>query len=192
MKRLFVFTGYSGSGKCAVANILNTVGGYSVVRSYTTKPRKDDVDDAHISMSDLDFVDIPNKIAETVVGDFKYCTTKEQLDSSDIFVMDGRGLEDVIDALGKTRQILVVYFGANLRTRIDNMRKRGDNDSVILNKIYKDEECDLENNVHKIVWNYSHNEGCDVEMLTVNANRDMDVVVKEVSFIMHDASENKD
>jgi guanylate kinase len=191
LNRLYVFTGYSGSGKCAVANILNTVGGYNVVRSYTTKPRKDDIDESHIFVSDVNYDDIPNKLAETIIGDYRYCTTNEQLESSDIFVMDGKGLEDIVDALGRSRHIIVIYFGANIRTRIDNMRKRGDCDTTILNKIYKDEESDLENCVHKIVWNYCHNEECDIEMITINANRDMDIVVKEVSDIMRDASENK-
>ena len=86
--------------------------------------------------------------------------------------------------LGKyetSRPIIVLYFDANIRTRIDRMINRHDCDAAIISRLYNDEEFDWQNELNKTVWNYKNNEGKNVEMYVINANQNIDDVLMQVT-----------
>ena len=180
-KPLYLFVGRSASGKSTVANLLENTGKHKQIQSYTTrKPRyKDEI--GHVFITDEEFDRLENIIAYTEYNNHRYCATKNQLDEASIYVVDIPGVETLLEKYNSDRKIVVVYFNASIRTRIDRMIDRHDSDMAIISRIYNDEEFDWENALSKLVWNYKHNNGRDVVMYTVDANKDIESVLSIVT-----------
>lgn len=180
-KPLFLFVGRSASGKTTVANILERVGKYKSVQSYTTREKRFDEETGHIFVSDEQFNELQDIVAYNVYNNNQYGATKEQVDNSDIYVIDTPGVEMLLGKYETERQIIVLYFDASIRTRIDRMISRHDCDAAIVSRIYNDEEFDWQNELNKIVWNYKNNEDKNVEMYVINADKNIDDVLLQVT-----------
>lgn len=186
---LYLFVGRSASGKTTVANILESVGKYSQLQSYTTRPRRTDDEVGHIFISEEEFDKLENIIGYTEYNDHRYCSTIEQIDESSIYIIDTRGVETLLERYQNDRPIVVVYFDTNIRTRIDRMVDRHDCDAAIVSRIYNDEEFDWEQELNKIVWHYKNNVGRNVEMCVVDANKNLENVLAQVTSIVNSSTE---
>ena len=88
----FSLVGESGSGKTTIADMLAEKYNLSVLKSYTTRPPRVN-DDSHIFVSIEEFNKLENKIAYTEFNGNYYCATADQLDNSDIYVIDPDGIK---------------------------------------------------------------------------------------------------
>ena len=177
---LYLLCGRSASGKTTIAEILEEKLGMSQLQSYTTRPRRYEGERGHVFISEDDFSKLRDIIAYTEYDNHKYCCTKAQIDCANIYLIDVPGIETLLEKYQSDRPIVVIYFDADVRTRIDRMVKRNDSDTAIVSRLYTDEQLDWERELNKLVWHYKNNEGKDVDMFVVDANQDTDGVIAQI------------
>lgn len=177
---LYLFVGRSASGKTTLAELLEEKYGMPSLQSYTTRPRRYENETGHTFISDDDFDKLRNIIAYTEYNGYKYCATKDQIDCISIYVVDVPGVKTLLEKYETDRNIAIVYFNTDVRTRIDRMIDRHDCDSAIVSRLYTDEEFDWERELEKLVWHYKNNLNQNVQMHIVNANRDINDVLEQV------------
>lgn len=133
--KLITITGPSGAGKDTVARMLSEMGGYKVLCSYTTRPKREgEIDGVEHHFVDKCEVPHDKMLAYTKYGGYEYWTTIDQVKDKAIYVID----EDGIKALRKKfpdMEIFSICVSARESTRLrrgvsqermdrDNKRKR--------------------------------------------------------------------
>lgn len=181
---LFLLVGKSASGKSTIANMIEKQYEYKQLQSYTTRKPRYKNELGHIFLSKSEFEKLENIVAYTEYSGSKYCATADQIDECNIYVVDVPGVETLLQKYQSDRPIVIIYFSANIRTRIDRMIDRHDSDMEIVSRIYNDEKFDWEDRLNKAVWNYKYNEGKNIVMYTVYANQDIDSVFSQVKNII--------
>lgn len=91
--KLITITGPSGAGKDTVAQMLSDMGGYKVICSYTTRPKREGEIDGWQHYF-VEKCDVPNDkmLAYTQYGGYEYWTTIDQVTDKAIYVIDEDGL----------------------------------------------------------------------------------------------------
>lgn len=92
---LTLIIGRSGTGKSTLEKKLCTIYGAKSIKSYTTRPQRNKNEDNHIFITKDEIDNYPNKIATTTINKYFYFATKEQLDNSQIYVIDPNGLYEL-------------------------------------------------------------------------------------------------
>ena len=92
--KLITITGPSGAGKDTVARMLSEMGGYKVICSYTTRPKREGEIDGwqHYFVEKCD-VSHDKMLAYTQYGGYEYWTTIDQVTDKAIYVIDEDGLK---------------------------------------------------------------------------------------------------
>ena len=183
-KPLFLFCGRSASGKTTVANMLAEKYGYIQVESYTTRSPRFDGETGHIFISEEEFHNIGDLAAYTYYNGNHYGTTFEQLDESDIYVIDVPGIESLLEKLNNERQIIIMYFKTSTYNRIIRMLDRGDNDNMIISRLLQDEKDDWLRQLDSLTWKYSNLFGKNVILYNINANSDLESVLNLTLYYM--------
>ena len=133
--------GTSGSGKSTIANKLERKYHYKSVRSYTTRPiREDDENDinTHTFISSEEVEQYKSDIvAYNVFNGYEYFATKEQIDFSDIYVTDVVGLLELKDKYSN-KPILSFFIKCDSSIVAKRMSDRGDSDEQIMKRLKHD------------------------------------------------------
>ena len=187
---LYLFVGRSASGKTTMADILENKYGHKQVSSYTTRLPRYDGEIGHVFVSDEEFDNLGELVAYTEYNGCRYGTTAEQLDECSIYVVDIPGVETLLQRYKTNRPISIIYFDANVFTRINRMLERGDNDRCIIARLLQDEQYDWYNRLDSMVWRYFHLLGKNVELHTINANGMESVVLEMVLYYMNHDQED--
>lgn len=92
--KLITITGPSGAGKDTVAQMLSDMGGYKVICSYTTRPKREGEIDG-VEHHFVEKCDVPHDkmLAYTQYGGYEYWTTIDQVTDKAIYVIDEDGLK---------------------------------------------------------------------------------------------------
>lgn len=92
--KLITITGPSGAGKDTVARMLSEMGGYKVLCSYTTRPKREGEIDG-VEHHFVEKCDVPRDkmLAYTQYGGYEYWTTIDQVTDKAIYVIDEDGLK---------------------------------------------------------------------------------------------------
>lgn len=144
-KPLIAILGVSGSGKTTLVNKVSKKYGYTVLKSYTTRPPREN-DEADLSshtfctMEEAAFLSEQKQIvcSNWFAGNF-YFATKNQLDSADLYVVDVKGLKDLYkNYFGKP--IISIFLDVDSSVAADRMSKRGDKDEDIMRRLQHDSE----------------------------------------------------
>lgn len=145
MKPLIALVGVSGSGKTTLANKASKMFGLTVLKSYTTRPpRENDEADASshefCTMQEAAFIAENDKIvAKNWFNGFFYFATQSQVDVADIYVIDVQGLKDLYrNYHGKP--IISIFLDVDSSIAADRMSKRGDSDEAIFERLRHDSE----------------------------------------------------
>ena len=181
---LFLFVGPSGSGKTTVAEELAKSYGYLTVQSYTTRPRRYENETGHTFIMDDQFDGLENIVAYTVYNNYKYCTTKDQLDLVLTYVVDITGVETLLQNYHTDRPIVIFYFDSTVTTRINRMLDRHDSDTAIVGRLHNDEAFDWYDRLDHIVWHYANIEHKNVELYKIDANKNKEEVLEMVLYYM--------
>lgn len=90
---MITITGPSGAGKDTVARMLSEMGGYKVLCSYTTRPKREGEIDG-VEHHFVEKCDVPHDkmLAYTQYGGYEYWTTIDQVTDKSIYVIDEDGL----------------------------------------------------------------------------------------------------
>lgn len=185
-KPLYLFVGKSASGKSTIATFLEKMYGHKQVESYTTrKPRCHD-ESGHIFVTEDEFDKLGELAAFTRYNDKRYGVTYEQLDKCSLYVIDVSGVETLLKNLNGTRPICIIYFDAAVSTRIDRMVDRGASDMEIVSRLrYDDSTNDWYHELNKLVWPYKYIKQHDVELYKIDANENIENVLKQILYYMN-------
>ena len=190
-KPLFLFCGRSASGKTTIANILSERYGYVQVESYTTRKPRFDGETGHIFVSKEEFDNLGELAAYTHYNDNDYGTTFEQLEISDIYVVDVPGIESLLEKLkNDKRPICILYFKTSAYNRILRMIDRGDSDMMIISRLLQDEKDDWLKQLDSLAWKYSNILDKNVELHDINANGNLENVLELVLYYMKQYEED--
>lgn len=92
---LTLIIGRSGTGKSTLEEKLCRDYNLKSIKSYSTRPKRSPDEDSHIFIKPSDVDNYPNKIATNTINGNFYFATKEQLDESQLYVIDPIGLYEL-------------------------------------------------------------------------------------------------
>lgn len=131
--KLITITGPSGAGKDTVARMLSDLGGYKVICSYTTRPKREGEIDG-VEHHFVEKCDVPhdNMLAYTQYGGYEYWTTIDQVTDKAIYVIDEDGLITLCEKFSNIKLFKICVSaeeGSRLRRgvsqeRMDRDKKR--------------------------------------------------------------------
>ena len=154
--------------------------GFKQLQSYTTRSKRYEDEIGHIFVTIEEFNQLENIVAYTEYNGHHYCATEEQVDEVDIYVVDVMGVRTLFTKYSnKERPIIIIYFDADVLTRIHRMIKRGDSDSAIIGRVINDDNSDR-SVLHMLVYNEQNCSHRNCQLYSVDANSDMDEVFKQV------------
>lgn len=141
---VILLIGESGSGKNTVQDNLEKLYGCVPLLSYTTRPKRIPNENTHTFVAMEEFEQIVKN--ETVVAftNFDgnlYCATDKQLEQSDVYIIDVKGLQTLLDLkFEKAIDIpfVTVYLQVPEEERIKRMKKRGDSKQAIKQRLEHD------------------------------------------------------
>lgn len=125
----FLIIGRTASGKSSITRAVCDRLGLNQVISYTTRPRrskeKDCVD--HIFITEEDIEKYQGDIAAyTEINGYKYFTTYDVLDKSDIYVIDPIGVDNLKLKCGNRYRFIEIYIRVPKTIASDRAKQRGD------------------------------------------------------------------
>ena len=169
-KYIVLIVGESGSGKSTICDELTKRYGLKQVKSYTTRPRRSEDEDGHTFISDEEFNKLENVCAYTYFDNYDYCATREQIDNSDLYIVNPWGIEYFMKTYNGRKIPMVVYIYADKRTRRKRMAKRGDKEYKIRQRIAHDESA-FANVDEYAMHQYNNIEEGDVEKIATDIYR---------------------
>ena len=179
-KPLLLFVGPSGSGKTTIANLLEEKYDYKQVQSYTTRKPRYEGEVGHIFITEEEFDNLGELAAYTLYNGNRYGTTINQVDNSDIYVIDVPGVKTLLDNYKTDRMIYIIYFNTTVHTRINRMLERGDCDNKIVCRLLEDEKYDWYKEIQEVVLNSDYNIYRYVRIYKVDADESQSDVVNQV------------
>ena len=139
-KTIVLLCGKSGSGKTTVANYLEEKYGWKSVVSYTDRAMRSPDEKGHIFVTPERFDMIPRKemVAYTEFSGHRYCATRAQVESSDIYVIDPRGILEFKERYKGSKTPVIIYLSASDKLLSFRMQARGDSEDEVLKRIAHD------------------------------------------------------
>lgn len=180
---LYLLIGKSASGKSTIATFLEKMYGHKSINSYTTRKPRYYKEPGHIFVSDDEFDRLGKMAAFRKYDEYRYGTTYEQVQQCDLYIVDPIGAESLLKNLNGSRPICIIYFDAAVSTRIMRMIERGAGDHEIISRLLADDTTnDWFRELDKLVWHYKNIEHQDVELHKIDANENIENVLKQVLY----------
>lgn len=165
---LIALCGRSGAGKTAVTKRLSELFGWTSVESYTTRPMRKEGERGHIFISEEEFNKIPPEkmVAYTVFDGHRYCATTEQVEKTEMYIVDFSGIKTLRERYHGDKKIIVVFLDVATDTLIARMKQRGDSPEKIENRLKNDDRMFHEGEI-------------DIDLL-IDASKSIDEVAMEI------------
>ena len=125
----FLFLGRTASGKSSISKAVCEKMGLIQVVSYTTRPMRESEKNGsdHIFISEDEVSKYENDIvAYTEINGYKYFTTFDSVDKSDVYVIDPEGLDNLKIKYGDKYDFVEIYIRTPQKMAEERARKRGD------------------------------------------------------------------
>lgn len=155
---VFLFIGESGSGKSTIVNMLNERQPYifNVVKSYTTREKRDENDNDHIFIKNKDELKDETIVAETEIEGNYYASIESQFskDKLNLYIVDVKGIEDV-KKFFKDEYVIVIQLVRN-DIVIDEDRANREINTTYENCDYHINNINIEDTykeIHKVIFN---------------------------------------
>ncbi len=136
-KIVFLVIGRSGSGKDTLVNYMCQKYGLKKLKSYTTRPPRQNEGDTHIFISPEDVQKYQDDIiAYTKIGEFEYFATKSQLKDINFYIIDPKGVQDLenIPNLKEEFSFIKLFIYLPEKERKKRIALRGDSEEAFLKR----------------------------------------------------------
>ena len=136
-KIVFLVIGRSGSGKDTLVNYMCQKYGLKKLKSYTTRPPRQNEEDTHIFISPEDVQKYQDDIiAYTKIGEFEYFATKSQLKDINFYIIDPKGVQDLenIPNLKEEFSFIKLFIYLPEKERKKRIALRGDSEEAFLKR----------------------------------------------------------
>lgn len=141
---IILLVGKSGSGKTTLAKELHDIYGLRILPSYTERPKRQGEsvrDSGHIFVdkSEMDIILSTQEIcAYTEFCGYRYCTTEEWVEQSDIYIIDIDGVRGFYHNYKGSKIPIVVGLDVDEQSLLRRMEARGDSSKDILKRLEND------------------------------------------------------
>lgn len=115
---IYLIVGRTAAGKDTFAKILEEYG-MNIVKSRTTRPKRDANDDSHIFVKDVE----GGALAKNTICDHDYYILPEDIEGKDAYIVDPKGALDIAKALPNTA-FVIAFIDADYEVRKDAYLKR--------------------------------------------------------------------
>lgn len=140
-KPIILLVGQSGCGKSTIADILEKHYGLRQVVSYTTRPSRGE-GDLHYFVTKEEFAEIKDEMcAYTVFDGNEYGASSDDVELSDVYVIDPAGVRYFIKHYSGKRPFRVFYLRCDDHVCFVRMRARGDTIVGALRRLQNDCRC---------------------------------------------------
>jgi len=127
LNNLFIICGKSGSGKDHVVDRLCTEYNLKKVVSYTTRKPRTNEKGTHIFVTKKEFNTLKDDMcAYTFFNGNYYCGTNQQVNESDLYILDKKGIEYFKEHYNNYKPFRVIYIDVPENICLLRMLKRGD------------------------------------------------------------------
>ena len=121
MDRIICLIGPSGCGKSTVAKLAAEKYGARVLKSYTTRPQRNEHDTDHIFITKEEYESNDyDKVAYTYFDNHHYFATRQQIQENDIYILDQIGLKQLYENLGRMN-VFSIYINVSSEVRFRRM-----------------------------------------------------------------------
>lgn len=141
MKRsnyIFLIVGPSGSGKSTVVQHLCDEYGLKQIESYTTRPPRYVGEKGHTFVTDEEFAKLTGMVGYTEFDGHRYCSLQEDVEKSDLYVIDPAGIEYFREHYTGSKRVIVIGIWATEAVRKKRMFLRGDSEDGIQRRLEAD------------------------------------------------------
>ena len=136
-KIVFLVIGRSGCGKDTLVNYMCQKYGLKKLKSYTTRPPRQNEEDTHIFISPEEVKKYQDDIiAYTKIGEFEYFATKSQLKDINFYIIDPKGVKDLenIPNLKEEFSFIKLFIYLPEKERKKRIDLRGDSEEAFLKR----------------------------------------------------------
>lgn len=123
INKIILLCGKSGSGKTTITDQLEQHG-LSVLQSYTTRPKRSPDETGHTFVTSDEFAQLKDICAFGKFGGYEYGATREQVNQSDVYVIDAQGIEYFQKTYRGIKKPVVVYVRISPFRRLFRLLKR--------------------------------------------------------------------
>lgn len=140
-KHIFLIIGRSGVGKSSVVDALCERYGHTAVQSYTTRPPRNPEEKGHIFITKCAFDDMKSELcAYTKYDNFEYGVTNQQIEDSDLYIIDTAGVTYFSEHYAGSKIPVVIFLYADREALTERLKARGHTDEEIKARIMQDDE----------------------------------------------------
>lgn len=183
---ILLLVGKSGSGKSFIADCLNTLYGWKSVVSYTTrKPRYKD-EKGHIFVNENAVPSQDEMVAYTKFNGNEYWATQKQIEESQIYIIDPKGVETFKEKYKGNKKVIVCYVDCSITERFKRMKQRVTQNNLE-NNIFNYEHCEdealkrIENDGYEFKGFISN---CNYPIFIItNGSNDVNLLLQKLVFI---------
>ena len=125
-KPLIMILGKSASGKSSLVDRACKELGLKAIPSYTTRKPRYDGEQGHTFVTDEEYGELKDIIAENTFCGNKYCVTLEQIENPEytLYVIDCKGVECFKQMYKGSRQVYTVQITCDEKIRVERLKHR--------------------------------------------------------------------
>ena len=125
MSTKVLIVGRSATGKDTLARRLEKEYDLRQLKSYTTRPKRYPGEDTHIFITENEAETLKDRVAETIINGHTYFATREQVEECDVYVIDPRGMMELVRNMPET-DFMLYYIYADPKAAMKAAAGRGD------------------------------------------------------------------
>lgn len=157
MDKKLLIVGRSSSGKTSIASTACYNLGLKLVKSYTTRPPRNEKEilnsTDHIFITEDDVEKYKDNIAAyTEINGYKYFTTMDQINECDAYVIDPNGIKSLKEHCGNLYDFCTVYVRTSPAIAKERAQRRGDGD--MFDSRIADEDAQFKQFEKDMDWDY--------------------------------------
>ncbi len=123
---IVLFVGDSGVGKSTIVSKVSTsLENVNLVKSYTTRPKRDEYDDDHTFIDSVDEID-DTIVASTIINNHFYGASEKQFkkDMINLYIVDDKGVVDVKNFFNDESIVTIHINRNNITVPISRKNRR--------------------------------------------------------------------